>query len=161
MVAYTFRMPAGIPGDVNRVQAATVETHQIDASTGTPARYGIPVKLVSGKVRATASGDAGTDLFGWLVRPYPTNSGVEALGAGTPASSGLCDVLRRGYMSVKLNAGTAAKGGAVYVRVTASGGAVVGDIETAADSAKCVVVPGAKFTGPADANGITEVEFNI
>jgi len=163
MVAFLYRMPAGIPGDVNRAQHATVETHQIDSAAGTPNRYGIPVKLVSGKIRMAESGDDGTAIKGWLVRPYPTNAGTDPLGTATPSASALGDVLRRGYMTVKLDEGTAAKDAAVYVRVTANTGPTrpIGNIATASDTGKCVVVPGAKFTGAADANGNVEIEFNI
>jgi hypothetical protein len=119
------------------------------------------VKIVSGKVQPIASGDAATVVYGLLQRPYPTNAANEALGTATPPDSGLCDVVVRGYMTVKLSQGTAAKGGQVYVRVTADTGKLVGDIETAADSAKCVAVANCIFMGGADASGNVEIRFNI
>ena len=160
MVAFTYRMPAGIAGAVNRAEQATVEAQIFDASFPVTS-YGRFVKIVSEKVRPIASGDAAAAVYGLLVRPFPTASSQEGIGVATPPTSGVAEVLRRGYMTIKLDRGTAAKAAAVYVRVTADTGKLVGDIETAADSAKCVAVPGCVFTGPADGGGAVEVAFNI
>lgn len=161
MVAYTTRVPAGVVGSVSRAEPGqTIQTEIIDSTTP-PTAYGQFVKLVSGKVQPIASGDASTVVFGLAVRTFPTSSSTNALGAAAPPTSGLIDVLRRGYMAVALAQGTAVKGAPVYARVTAATGKAVGDIETAADSDKCVVVAGAFFEGAADANGITEISFNI
>lgn len=160
MVAYTSRVPAGFAGTVSRSDSLTVEQQIIDSGTP-PTAYGRFVKIVAGKVQPIASGDAATVVYGLAVRPYPAQSTTNALGASTPPTSGIMNVLKRGYMSVPLDNGTAAKNGTVYVRVTVNGGLAVGNIETAADSGKCVAVTGAYFTGPADSNGIVEVAFNI
>jgi len=160
MVAYTTRMPSGFPGRITRSDSLTVEPNIIDASTP-PTAFGSFVKLVSGKLQPIASGDAASVVYGVLVSAFPTQSNTTALGASTPPASGVIDVLRRGYVSVALARGTAVKGAAVFVRVTADTGKAVGDIETAADSAKCVAVPGAFFAGAADANGNVEISFAI
>jgi hypothetical protein len=159
--AILYRMDAGIPGAVSRAEHATISPEVLD-TTYYPTAYGVFVKIVSGAVRKIASGDAASDVRGVLVRPFPTSgNGTDGLGTSTPPTSGICDVLRRGYIFVKLAQGTAAKEAAVYVRVTADTGKLVGDIETAADSGKCVAVTGAYFTGAADANGNVEIAFNI
>ncbi len=159
--AIQYRMAAGVPGAVSRAQHATITPEVLD-TTYYPTAFGVFVKFVSGAVRKIASGDAASDVKGILVRPYPTSgNGTDGLGTSTPATSGICDVLRRGYIFVKLAQGTAAKEGAVYVRVTADTGKLVGDIETAADSGKCVAVTGCYFTGAADADGNVEVAYNI
>lgn len=163
MVSFLYRMPAGIPGDVTRPSNSTTEPQQIDSGTP-PTKYGVFVKLVSGKVQPVASGDAGSVVYGLLQRPYPTNSGNEPLGTATPPTSGLCDVVVRGYMTVKLALGTAAKGGAVYVVTTAGGSVAVGDIVTSAAPAgggTAVAVPNCIFMGGADASGNVEVRYNI
>lgn len=163
MVSYTTRMPSGFIGQVTRDDSKTIVSEIIDATTP-PTAYGSFVKLVSGKLQPIASGDAASVVLGLLVQPFPVQASgvVSALDtAATPPASGLADVMRRGYLAVKLAQGTAAKKGQVYVRVTADTGKAVGDIETAADSAKCVAVTGCFFTGAADANGVVEVEFNI
>lgn len=62
--------------------------------------------------------------------------------------------MRRGYMSVKTNAGTPAFGGVVYARVASPSGAkVIGGIEAAADGANTVIVANAQFMSAPDANG--------
>jgi len=167
--SYTFSMPAGVPGDVTRHENVVLEPNIIDpAYAGDSAPtvglvYGNPVKLVSGLVQAIQSGDAAADVYGFLIRPYPTNSSQDAQGVSTPPTSGLCDVLKFGYFIAKLNGATAAaKGGAVYVRkLNAASGKPIGGIEAAADSSNMVVVANAYFMGPADADGNVEIAFGL
>lgn len=164
MVSYLYRMPSGIPGDVTRPSTSTIEQAVID-STGTPPAYGRFVKLVSEKIRDLAASDAATVIYGLLTRPFPTSSlSNEALGAATPVAGTIGGILVRGYMTVKLALGTAAKGGAVYVVTTAGGSVVVGDIVTAASPAgggTAVLAPNCIFMGAADASGNVEIRFNI
>lgn len=49
----------------------------------------------------------------------------------------------------------------VYARVTADTGKNVGDIEAADDTGKTVAVSGCTFMGPPDADGNTEIAYNI
>jgi len=159
--AYLYRMPSGIPGDVSRKLDSTIETQYFNASLPF-ASYGIPVKLVSGKVVPFAAADVATSLYGFLVRPYPTQSAQEPIGTATPPTSGPANILRRGWMTVKCNAGAPAQGGTVYVRIdTPSGAKVVGGIEAAADSTHTVALTGVSFTNAGDANGNVEIEYNI
>lgn len=163
MTSYVTRAPVGFPGVVSRENSKTIQQELIDSATP-PTAYGSVVKLVSGKLQPVASGDAGTVAFGWLVKAYPVQSTTNAYGAATPPTSGIIDVLRRGYMTITLKLGTAAKNGQVYVVTTAGGTVVVGDIVTAASPAgggTGVAVPGAFFEGPADANGVVEISHNI
>lgn len=163
MVSFLYRMPAGVPGDVTRPSTSTTEPQQIDAAAP-PTKYGVFVKLVSGKIRALASGDAASVIYGLLQRPFPTNSGNEAIGTATPPTSGLCDVVVRGYMTVKLALGTAAKGAGVFVVTTAGGTVAVGDIVTSASPAgggTAVAVANCIFMGAADADGNVEIRYNI
>lgn len=163
MVAYITRMPAGIAGSVSRSDSLTVEPGQIDAAFPATA-YGTFAKIVSGLYRPLASGDASSVAVGVFTRPYPFQSSDNGFGPGTPPSSGILDVLKRGYFSATLKVGTAAKGGQVYVVTTAGGSVVVGDIVTSttpAGGGTAVAVSGAFFTGAADASGITEIAYNI
>ena len=163
MVAFTTRMPAGFPGIFSRTDSLTVEQEIIDSSNP-PTKYGVPVKIVGGKMQGLESGDAGTVTAGWMVKPYPAQSSTDALGTATPPTSGTGDRLRRGFMTVTLAKGTAAKGGQVYVVTTAGGTVALNDIVTAASPAgggTAVAVTGAFFTGAADANGIVEIEQSI
>lgn len=164
MVAYVTRVPAGFVGQISRFDSITTQPEVVDSSTP-PTAFGSVVKLVSGKVQPVASGDAGSVTYGILVNPYPHQSTTNALGtAATPPTSGLVTVMRRGYISMKLVVGTAAKNGQVYVVTTAGGSVAVGDIVTSTSPAgggTGVAVTGAFFMGPADANGVVEVAFNI
>jgi len=163
MVAFTTRAPAGFPGSVSRSDSLTIEQEVIDSGTP-PTAYGQAVKIVSGKLRPLASGDAGTVAKGWLVRPYPAQSSTNALGAATPPTSGIGERMRRGFMTVLLKDGTAAKDGQVYVVTTAGGSWVVGDIVTSASptgGGTGVAITDTVFTGPADAGGIVEIAYKI
>jgi hypothetical protein len=131
-------------------------------SSNQPAAYGVPVVIdsTSGKLRAVKSGDSNV-TFGILVRPYPHQSSDEDFGSGTPPTSGIVDVLRRGYIQVAVK-GTPKNGGAVYVRVANEEGNddPIGGIEAASDSTNTVAITGASFTGVAD-NGTAEISFNL
>ncbi|WNG67718.1 hypothetical protein [Cupriavidus gilardii] len=161
--AILYRMASGIPGDISRQSQATVEPQIFDPALPFPG-YGLFGKLAAGKFVPVASGDTAAVIYGLLVRPYPTTGGAgsEPLGTATPPTKGVCDVLRRGYMTVKNNAGTPALGGTVYVRVAAAAaGKPIGGIEAAADGTNTVAVTGAIFMNGGDANGNVEISFNI
>ncbi|MDP3351822.1 MAG: hypothetical protein Q8S92_22785 [Hydrogenophaga sp.] len=164
MVSFLYRMPNGIPGDVSRPSQSTIEA-QLKNGALPFTRYGIPGKIAGGKFVPLAGGEVGTAVYGFLVRPFPTQgaNASDPLGTAVPlGDSGAADVMRRGYMTVKLNAGVAALGGAVFVRV--ADGTVnqpIGGIEAAADAGDCVAIPGCSFMGAADASGNVEIAFNI
>ncbi|WP_158810457.1 hypothetical protein [Beijerinckia sp. L45] len=168
MTSFLFRMPAGVPGTVTRLEQSTVETQVYDPAVPFSA-YGVAMKTgANGKMQPIAAGDTAALVEGVLVRPYPTTgagSQTSTLGGGTPPASGICNRLKRGYIMVQLNGATAAiKDGPVYVRVgAASAGKPIGGFEAAADAtpANTVLLTNAVFTGPADAQGNTEIAFNI
>lgn len=163
MTAFLYRMPSGIAGDVTRPSVSTIETQLLDSTLPFPG-YGLFGKIASGKFVPIASGDAAGTVYGALVRPFPTQgvNASDALGVSVPKTSGAADVMRRGYMSVKLNAGTAALGGVVYVRVGAAAtGKPIGGIEAASDSTNTIAVAGASFMSAADASGNVEIAYNI
>lgn len=164
MVAFLYRMPYGIAGDVSRQSQAVIEPQPKNKSLPF-ASYGIPGKMVAGKFVPMAGGDTGALVYGFLVRPYPTTAGTpsDPLGISAPLADDLpADILRRGYITVKSNAGTPAFGGAVYVRIAA--GTVsqpVGGIEAAADGANTVAIPDAQFMSAADADGNVEISYKM
>lgn len=173
--AFTYRMPSGIPGDINRSGAAFVSEPNIIDPSAPPTQYGLPVALdPTNGIRPIISPDAAMDVYGMMVRPFPLNQpttasffGSNPLGtAAVPPASGMCDVLKTGYMTVKLyGAAAATPGGAVYVRIQNAGaGEFVGGIEAAADGGNTIQI-GAKnstyFRGAADANGNVEIAFNV
>jgi hypothetical protein len=172
-VAFTFRMGAGFPGDVNRTHPASIEPCLIDPSAP-PTGFGQPV-LVNGTtqgVRPFTTGDQSNTVaagYGLTVRPYPfqqssaSNYGAAAIGDGAPPSTGVVDVLRSGYIMAKLPAGqTSVKGGLVYVWCTASTGVhVQGGIEASYDAGDTTQLLNATFNGSPDASGNVEIAFNI
>lgn len=159
--AILFRMPSGIPGDISRQSQATVETVFFDPANPFPA-YGLFGKIANGKFVPIGAGDAATAVYGLLVRPYPTQSSQDPVGTSTPPTKGPADALRRGYMTVLLNAGTAALDSQVYVRVAAAAaGKPIGGIEAAADGTNTIAITGATFMSAADASGNVEIAYNI
>jgi hypothetical protein len=149
--SYLFRMPAGIPGDVTRREVAKVEAQMMDATTPVTV-FGVPVKMVSGKIKPLAG--AGDVIYGFLVRPYPTSGSVnEALAVGTPQVNMPCDLLRSGYMTVKVTAGVAAKDAHVLFNAT------TGLVEAGASGGTSIA--NAYFMGEADADGNVEISFNL
>lgn len=159
MVAFLNRMPSGIAGDVSRKQNSVVEAHILDSSKPFTA-YGLVGKMSGGKFVPFAGGETADDVYGVLVRPYPTHSGQDPLGTSTPPTSGPGDVLRRGYITVQLNGGaTVADGSPVYVRVAAAAaGKPIGGFEGAADGTNTVAI-NAVFLSAADAAGNVEISF--
>lgn len=135
MVSYTYQMPSGIAGNVNRPEVSTVEQFVLDQTTP-PTVFGQPVKNVNARIQPIQAADVASAIIGFLARPYPTSgNGTDGLGAATPNKALPGDVLKRGYISVVMG-GTVApvSGGTVYCRVgNASTGKVIGDIEAAAD----------------------------
>ena len=169
MVAYAFRMPAGIPGDVNRIASATIETQVVSSAAGeAPTAYGLPVVLSStsgqvGNVRVMTSGDTGQP-YGFIVRPYPTQSSQDPLNISTPPTSGLVDILKRGYMTVQLQGPAAAvKGGApwVFLGTTSTTHPSLGAVEAGSSASAVQLTTNSYFMGPADSNGMCEIAFNL
>jgi hypothetical protein len=158
MTAYTFRMPSGVAGDVTRTNAPFIIETQFQGAHPVTA-FGAPVFLVAGKVEAlTATQADGTHpVYGISVRSNPTSGSSypsQGLGSATPNTTGILDILREGYINVKVNEVVAA-GDAALLAVT---GASAGQLSNAAGiiGTPTTIVVG-KFTGPADAFGNAEI----
>jgi hypothetical protein len=173
MVAYLFRMPAGIPGESTRGWQSTIEPNIVTplGTTGAPTAYGVPMMVDQtagnvGNMRTLVAGDTfvqGIVPYGVLVRAFPTGGSQDPLGTSTPPSSGTIDIMRRGYVNVLLSGTQAAvKGGQVYIWTAAASGAhITGGWEAASPGGSGIAVVGSVFMGPADAGGITEIAFNL
>ncbi len=162
--AFITRMPAGIAGDVTRREHSTIEPQVMD--TDYPVlRYGEPVKMVSGKIRPITTGDDVDDIYGFGVRPYPVQTSIsEALGAGTPPTNLPIDIMRRGYMTVKVQEGTPVKNADPFVRTIAAEDTAaqpIGGLECATDGGDCFDITFAKFMGEADSDGNVEISYNL
>ena len=155
--SFLYRMPSGIPGDISRKAHSTVEAHIAKGSFGA---FGIFGKLPA--LRFVPLEAADTDVYGLVVRSYPTQSALNGIGAAVPQSGIVHDIMRRGYMTVKCNAGTAKTAGKVYVRVaTATELKPIGGIEAIADGANTIELKNAMFMHDADAQGNVEISYNI
>ncbi|TPS33465.1 hypothetical protein, partial [Acinetobacter baumannii] len=150
-------MPSGIPGDISRKAHSTVEAHILKGNFGA---FGIFGKLTADGIVPLEAAD--TDVYGLIVRSYPTQSALNGIGAAVPQSGIVNDIMRRGYMTVKCNAGTAKKAGKVYVRVaTGTELKPIGGIEAVADGVNTIEIKNATFMHDADAQGNVEISYNI
>lgn len=167
---YAYRMPAGIPGRVNREQEHTGEPNALDATTP-PTAFGDAVKIgANGRIQALTAGDAATAVYGLLEAAFPGGPGTtygaetQLLGNTTPQPGSRCTILKRGYMTVRLQGATAAaKGSPVYIRLggTIPAGGRLNGFEAAADSTNTILLTGAYWMGAADAAGNCELAYNL
>lgn len=169
MVAFTYTLPVGIPGAANRINAgATIEAQIIDP-TNPPTFYGqaVMVDPVTGRIRPTVAGDGATpNIYGILVRPYPTRATQDPPWVNTPPTAGVCDIMKRGYIIVQLFGGAAVvKGSAVKIGLAGVAGPNVNGGFTGSAVSSTIAAVGNPsttfFVGAADANGITEIAFNL
>jgi hypothetical protein len=174
--AFTFRMPTGWAGTVNRTHPASIEPMLIDP-TATIAAYGLPVLIntANNGARTFVATDVTTPVAAYAIgaRPYPiqaataTNYGATAYGSATPPPLQPLDGLKSGYILATLQnfaVNNSTKNGAVYVRIAASAGAhVQGGFEAAADNlgTNTVLLSNAYFNGPAGPDGVVEIGFNL
>jgi len=163
MTAYLYRMPSGIAGAVSRQQDLTIEPGIIDSTNLFPA-YGLAGKYSGNKFVPLASGDALGVISGFYVRPYPTTSNPDLVQQTGGGMNTVCDILKRGYLSVNIggDASSVGKGGTVYIRVAAATvPSPLGSVLAAADGANTVALTNAYFTGAGDASGNTEIAYNL
>lgn len=161
MTSILYRASSGVAGDVTRPDNTVVESGLLNASAA-PTAFGAPVKLVSGKFEKIASGDAATVFAGILSRIAPSIAGdlVQTFAGGTPNADAVQGIVVKGYVNVVCTQGTPARGGQVYMRITADTGKLVGDLETAADAGKCVALSGVTWAVDGkDASNVTEIRI--
>jgi hypothetical protein len=170
-VSFGYRMGAGFPGDVTRSHPASIEPC-LNNPTTPLLRYGYFGLITNGDLRPIASGDQSDTedavAYGVTVRPFPQQASVgdsafggAAFGAGVPPANAAIDMLRSGYIIVKVN-GSPVKGDPVFVWAAAdTGNHVLGQPEAAFTTVKTVKIAGATYNGSPDANGYVEIAFNV
>lgn len=129
MPAYLYNAPAGVPGDITRTDESNTEPGMLIANASVFAQaFGIPLKYASGGFQQFTGSEAATAFAGVLIRNAPSIGGNsnQGLNDAVPNPDQPQDVLVRGYVSVICVAGTPARGGVVYVQITANGGVAVG-----------------------------------
>lgn len=158
MTAYLYNAPAGVPGDITRLQNTLVEPVLLgEAFTA----FGKPFKFdSSGKAVNIAASDTATVFKGILTRIVPSiggnsNSGLADCIPNTEYEQG---AVRKGYVNVLCTIGTPVKGGTVYMRVVAASGKVVGDLEATSDGVNNVALTNVEWAvNGKDADNITEL----
>lgn len=164
--AILFSANSGIPGDINGIPGTAIESWIIDPDL-VPAAFGAPVKRVTAsgvtKIAAIESGDTAADFYGILSRSAPTVAGgTTIVNSGEPNANTVSGVVvgGPGYVLVTCTIGTPARGGAVYMRVTAVPG-LVGDLEATADGAENVLLTNVVWAiDGKDSNNTTAVRVN-
>lgn len=165
MTSYLFQAPAGVEGDITRVDQSVVEPAMLVSPFAT--KFGCAMKYAAGGVTPFAAGDAAAVVCGMLARSVPgisqSSSDDSSVGSFTPNQKEANGLMVKGYMAVKVNAGTPVRGQPVYVVSTESSGHVAGQFECSANSGNNVALSGTivgNFTWAADgvdANGYAEV----
>jgi hypothetical protein len=169
---FQYRMNTGFAGDPTRTHPTSIFPQLIDPNA--PPTYfgqGVIADISSTNgVRVPNSGDSGlTLIWGITVRPFPfqqattaTNYGGNTFGGEAPASSGAIDILRSGSIMVTLQGSTAAQmGAAAKMCIVAGTGYVVGGFSMDSVSGTFITLTDAYFNGPAGADGLVELVFNI
>jgi hypothetical protein len=165
-VAFTYRMPAGFAGDINRTHPASVEPNLPDPTNfPTFAGQACVIDATSKLLRFLGVVDdtALTDIYGVAVRAFPiqqqTGGMSASFGSSTMSAAQPVDVLKSGYIMVPVQ-GVPVKGGQVFVWAKpVSGNHVPGGFEAAATGGSTISLPlnSYTFNGGPDANGVCEV----
>lgn len=134
-----FGAPAGVPGDVTRVDVSVVEPAMLQPLAGVYAQaFGAPLKYVTGGVAQIAAGDTAASFAGLLVREVPSMSGNTNAGftGDIPNPLFVQGLLVKGYMAVICTVGTPVRGAPVYMRVVAATSPTrnIGDLEATLDT---------------------------
>ena len=154
--AIAFKAPSGFAGQLSRPTAPFTNISEV---TSAITNFGDVVDLTSGKVQPITSGS--TVVFGIAVRAFPIQSQVfpnAAIGAGAYAANTVADILKNGYIIVKV-VGTANVGDTAYVVTNAStAGHPVGSIVASSTGAIAI---GAVFNTAANSEGFAELHVQI
>jgi len=169
-VAFSYRMGAGFPGDVNRTHPASIMPGLMTPTLASKIRlYGDPCLIDTSlnAYRGILVGDTGvTKIDGVLTRPYPTQQSTggmsSPLGASAPPDGpAVIDVIEDGIVMVRCNNFSITpptKGSAVHIWYAANSGVhLQGGFESVATGGSTIAITNAKFNGPPDANGVTEL----
>ena len=118
----------------------------------------------NGQVALPTAGAKATDFVGVAAAEVKSALNYLTQSAGGYAADEPVSVFQRGAINVKCQNGTAALGGAVYLRLAANDtlpNAVIGGFEADADSTagNSILLPNCEWAGPADANGIAEMRI--
>lgn len=157
--AYQFQAPAGVPGDITRVDETSAEPAMLIANGSSvfAPSFGIAMVYNTGGITQWGGSNVQADFAGVLVRQAPgiagsTPSGSDSsTGGGTPNPDQVQSMVVRGYISVLCVFGTPARGGIVYVRTVANANnETVGTFDATSDSSNSVALSLTQATWAAD-----------
>jgi hypothetical protein len=168
----------GFLGQVTRLGERVITSRPVLSTAAANINFGDPVVIIptaggGDSYQSVADFIAGAGTFtaalfaGVANREVKTNLQYQTLGnngqalVGSYAPNEMAEALERGSILVKINNGTPASQGVVYVRKVfnaAIPAGVVGGFEAVADGTNTVALTGVIFrTGVLDANGVAEI----
>lgn len=162
MVSFLYAPNSGVVGDLSRPDETQVEPALLDATTHTPTKFGVPVKMVNSLLQAFSGGETATDFYGVLSRMAPSIAGDigQVFNTATPNVHSTQGVITRGYAFVKCTIGTPIRDGVVYVRIVAAAGKEIGDFEATADGSNNVALTNTVWAANGvDANLTAEIRI--
>lgn len=164
MTAYLYNAPAGIPGNVTRIDDSTVETAYIDSNPSfAPELVGDAVVMDGGRLRRFPAGGTGDSVYGVITGSIRETSVVQnSFGTYIPNPENLQGVLVKGYINVKCKYGTPVRGEPVYIRNVAAGTRLVGDFEAISEPGLNEIIPDVTWAVDGiDADYTAEIRFKI
>jgi hypothetical protein len=161
------RAGSATPGTITRPNIPNERVSRLTLAATPVTTFGNPVAVDAStdKIRPITTGDTTANIFGALVRVFPTSSTSYANTDNTMTSASVngddvLTVLRKGYIAVQVKGATvSAHDGAVYVQTVANTGLPIGCISAAVDGTNNFVWVGATFVGGMDANGFAEIRI--
>lgn len=165
MVSFLYDAPAGVVGDITRVDETSVEPAMLIAVASVYAQtYGIPMVYQSGGISQYQTSNVAADFCGVLARTAPeiaASGDAGVFGPSIPNQYQPQNLVTRGYVSVLCQYGTPVRGGIVYVRVAAtSGSRLLGGFEATSDGGNNVALTltqASWATDGMDENNISEI----
>lgn len=158
-------MLAGVPGHISRPQVSVIETGVIDPDKA-PQAFGVPVKIVGGKIQLWEAADTSAEKFYGvlgLTSPGTPGSMLDAdnkFETGVPNVKQTQNLLVQGYANVICAIGTPARGGDVYVRYKVVSGKKIGDFEATSASGENVKLTGVEWAvDGVDSAKVTELRI--
>ena len=156
---YKWRAPVGWPGNISRKDNLATEAHR--CAEPKPVAYGLGVAIGErGDIMELPVGATTADVFGFIVAPEFSTF------TPNPEAGVMCDVMRQGYMTVKVASGDVTSNGVVYVRVNnPTDDHPLGEILAEEIAGETVAVPKARFVGPSapspDGSSVAEIAVNL
>lgn len=154
-------MSHGFAGSYARQPDMIVSTRPV-GSVKDPVAFGTALMYgTNGAVEPMGGAGTTADKFvGVAGREIRSSLSYTDQNTGAYTAGDACSVFQRGSINVLCQNGIPKRGGAVYVRILASGAkpsAVVGGFEAEADSTNTVQLTNCQWGGSADPNGVAEL----